>query len=62
VVRLVAQTRPDRVRPHVLARVRQVLVVADHLRVKSLLEKVADASVACVEFLRVDPVQPFHRS
>jgi hypothetical protein len=37
-----------------------MLLVADHLRVKALLEKMADAVVSLVEPLRVDPVQAMH--
>jgi hypothetical protein len=60
-VHLLAQARSDRVRPDVGARVAEVLVVADQLGVKPLLEEVADAAVAGIELLCVDPVQPLHR-
>jgi hypothetical protein len=60
-VHLLAEARADRVRPYVRARVAEVLVVADQLGVEPLLEEVADAAVAGVELLRVDPVQPLHR-
>jgi hypothetical protein len=38
-----------------------VPVVAYNLGVESLLKEVADAPVASVELLRIDPVQPLHR-
>jgi hypothetical protein len=59
-MRLGAEPCADRVRPDVLARVRQVLVVPDQLGVESLLEQVSDATVPSVELLRVDPVEALH--
>jgi len=58
---LSAEAGADGVRPDVLARVAEVLLIADQLGVEPLLVEVPDPPMAGIELLGVDAVQPLHR-
>ncbi|HWB23410.1 MAG TPA: hypothetical protein VG652_11060 [Gaiellaceae bacterium] len=58
----IAETGAYRVVPDVETRIGEVLVVAQHPREESILEEVADAFVAVVEPLGVEPVDSVQAS